>query len=71
MGSGRRVASAALAGNTDAAHEIRAFAQRAIDNAGRRRTPPDHNRAVGLGLHAHAAPDHNRRPPDRGIDLGL
>ncbi len=63
------LARAAVAGNADAAHELRTFATRVVENAGRPR-PPGRNPAAGLGGYPHAVHDFNRRPPDRGIDLG-
>jgi len=61
-------ARAALGGNRDAAREIRDFVAGAVERAGRPRAAP--NRDMAPGSYNHAVHDFNRRPPDRGIDLG-
>ena len=61
-------ARAALGGNRDAAREIRDFVAGAVERAGRPRAAP--NRDMAPGSYSHAVHDFNRRPPDRGIDLG-
>ncbi len=63
-------ARAALSGNRDAAQEVRAFVNGAVEAADRPRTTPNRDPALGFGSYPHAVHDFNRRPPDRGIDLG-
>jgi len=64
------MARAALGGDRDAAREIKSFVRRAVDAADRPQAAPNRDPAAGFGSYPHAVHDFNRRPPDRGIDLG-